>query len=188
MTSVDRLWFLADEARQQSEQTYHRLRDRHGEFMEVDRFRRVTRDRFRTLARRVKDTGAPFGTHSIVRRESEDVLLVRHEGVDLWVLPGGEVDATEAFREAAERELHEEAGVSATYDGVTLVTRVEVTDGDHTLWGVVPVFFARAETTDLSVNDPDGEISDARWFSFDDLPEDTRDRSVLLTWRERTLG
>lgn len=185
MTTVDRLWFLADEARQRAAQTYHGLCERHGEFMEVTHSRRVSRERFRTIATRVRETGSPFGTHTIVCREGGGVLLVRHEGVDRWVIPGGEPRPAEAFREAAERELHEEAGVSAAYDGVTLVSRFEVTDGEHDCWGVVPVFLARAETADPTVNDPDGEISAARWFAFDRLPEDTRDRADLLAWYDR---
>jgi 8-oxo-dGTP diphosphatase len=50
---------------------------------------------------------------------------------------------------------------------------------------VLPVFAARAAETTLTVDDPDEEISAARWFA--DLPEDTRDREELLAWRDRTL-
>ncbi len=45
------------------------------------------------------------------------------------------------------------------------------------------MFEARAETTAVSVSDPDGEISEARWFET--LPEDTRDREEILRWRDR---
>lgn len=185
MTTVDELWFLAGEARQRAEQSYHRLCDSYGDFMEVERERAVSRRRFRRLADRVRETGAPFGAHTIVYREAGKVLLVRHDGVDLWVLPGGEVRPAESYREAAERELAEEAGVEARYDGLAIVTRVEVLHGGRSLWGVVPVFAAEAVTTEPTVADPDGEISRARRFGFDDLPSDTRDRAALRTWRER---
>jgi 8-oxo-dGTP diphosphatase len=185
MTSLDNLWFLADEARQRAEQAYHALSDQYGSFVESSRTRRVSRARFRTLAHRVKDTGAPFGAHTIVYRPSGELLLVRHEGVDMWVVPGGGVGPQETFREAAERELAEEAGVTATYDGLAMATRIDIEFGDYRTWGVLPLFAARAAETTLTVDDPDDEISAARWFY--DLPEDTRDREELLAWRDRTL-
>jgi 8-oxo-dGTP diphosphatase len=183
--TVDDLWFLADEATQRAEQAYHRLRQGYSGFLQRERTRYVSRPRFRTLARRVKTSGAPYGAHTIVYRETDEVLLVRHEGVDMWVLPGGEVDGGETYREAARRELREEAGVSADYRGLAMANRIDIVCEDHATWGVLPVFAAAAETVDLAVDDPDGEISAASWFPFSDLPSDTRDRADLLAWRER---
>lgn len=182
--TVDRLWYLADEARQQAEQAHHRLASRHADYLELQRTRRLSRRRFRTLAERIRQTGAPYGAHTVVYRRSGELLLVRHEGVDMWVLPGGGVDEGESFREAAQRELYEEAGVDVRYGGLGMLGRVEVSSGDHSTWGVLPVFEAEAVTEVPVVDDPDDEISDARWF--DDLPEDTRDREDLLAWRDRT--
>lgn len=185
MTTVDDLWYLASQADQRAEQAYHGLQDTHSGFLEFSQTNRVSRRRFRRLAQRVRDTGAPFGAHTIVYRPSGELLLVRHEGVDMWVIPGGGVEPPETFREAAERELTEEAGVSASYDGLAMTTRIKIQCNEYATWGVLPVFEARAKTKIPTVNDPDGEISDARWF--DELPEDTRDRNDLQTWRERTL-
>jgi len=186
MTRVDDLWYLASRASQRAEQAYDDLRRSHSDFIEVTRTNHVSRNRFRTLATRVSETGAPFGAHTIVYQPSGELLLVRHEGVDMWVVPGGGVDPGETFREAAERELREEAGVRAAYQGLAMTTRITFTCEDYTTWGVLPVFQARAETTTPHVRDPDDEISTARWF--DDLPEDTRDREDLQTWRERTFS
>jgi len=186
MTTVDDLWFLADEAGQRAERAYHRLAEAHGEFMEIPRTRRVSRRRFRTLARRVKESGAPFGAHTIVRRSAGELLLVRHEGVDMWVLPGGGVDAGESFRETAERELAEEAGVGADYEGLAMIARVDIRCDDHATWGVLPVFAARVPPgEEPTADDPEGEISAAGWFPFEDLPADTRDRQDLLAWHRR---
>jgi 8-oxo-dGTP diphosphatase len=96
------------------------------------------------------------------------------------VLPGGGVDGSESFREAAERELTEEAGIDAAYEGLAMLNRVEISCGEHDTWGVLPVFSAEAETTDPTVEDPDDEISEARWFEPEALPEDTRDREDLI--------
>ncbi|WP_129117022.1 NUDIX hydrolase [Halegenticoccus tardaugens] len=183
MTTLDDLWFLADEASQCAEQAYHALKSKYAGFMERPRTRRVSRRRFRTLANRVKATGAPYGAHTIVYRPSGELLLVRHEGVDKWVLPGGGIAEGEAFREAAARELREEAGIAAEYEGLAMANRVDIECDDYRTWGVLPVFVARPSSTDLSVDDPDGEISDARWFA--ELPPDTRDREDLLAWRAR---
>lgn len=184
MTTVDDLWYLADEASQQAEQTYHRLSTEHNGFLEFEITKRVSRDRFRTVARRIRDNGAPYGAHTLAHRESEALLLVRHEAIGLWVLPGGETDGGESFRAAAERELREEGGVDASYDGLGMVGRVTFHAGDHSTWGVLPLFEARGRG-EPTVSDPDGEITDAAWFR--DLPPDTRDREQLLRWRDRRL-
>jgi len=185
MTTLDDLWYLSEEAQQQAEQAYHRLSERYDGFREISHTKRVSRPRFRTLAERIRESGTPYGAHTIVYRPSGELLLVRHEDVDLWVLPGGMLDGDESFREAATRELAEEAGIAVDYDGLALLSRVRVYASDYSTWGVMPVFSARAVETATEVTDPDGEISAARWFR--DLPEDTRDRQHIAEWRERAL-
>ncbi|MCQ4332559.1 NUDIX domain-containing protein [Natronomonas sp. F2-12] len=181
MTSIDGLWYLAEEAERRAERAAHRLSERYGdEGIRRTYRKRVSRARFRTLATRIRRHGTPYGVHTLVRREGGELLLVRHEGVDLWVLPGGGVDGSESFRETAERELEEEAGIGATYRGLAMVARVEINCRGCDTWGLLPVFHATAETTETAVSDPDGEISDARWFDPDGMPEDTRDRGDLI--------
>lgn len=182
---VDGLWYRAEEAAQTGEQRYHALRERHDDFRELERTTYVSRDRFETLTERVDATGAPFGAHTLVYRPDGDLLLVRHTGVDLWVLPGGGVESEETYREAAERELHEEAGVDAQYRGLAMLTRLTIVSGEYETTGVLPVFEATADAPP-SVHDPDEEISAARWFT--DLPQDTRDRDRLVQWRNHSLG
>lgn len=188
MTAVDDLWFLADEADQQAERTYHRLREGYDDYREFETTKRVSRGRFRTVAERIRDNGAPYGAHTLAYQSSGELLLVRHEAVGMWVLPGGETHSDESFREAAERELREEAGVSADYEGLGLLGRVDFRGDGHHAWGVLPLFEA-AVNTDAptpTVEDPDNEITAARWF--DELPEDTRDRAELLAWRRQRFG
>lgn len=185
MTTLGDLWFLADEADQRAAQAYHALTTDYDATLERSHHQRVSRERFRTLAERIRATGAPYGAHTIVYRSSGELLLCRHEGAGLWVLPGGGIDSGESFRETAERELAEEAGIEAQYEGLAIATRVEVRCDDHRTWGVLPVFAAAAETTEPSIADPDDEISAAEWFA--DLPPDTRDREDLIAWREHAL-
>ena len=181
MTTVDSLWYLADEADQCAAQAYHRVSEAHsGTPIEKTYEKRVSRPRFRTLAERIRASGAPYGAHTLVYRRSGELLLVRHEGVDLWVLPGGGVDESESFHEAAARELDEEAGVAAEYQGLAMLNRIDIRCDSYRTWGVLPVFCARAETIETTISDPDGEISAARWFRPESLPDDTRDREDVL--------
>lgn len=185
MTGLGDLWFLVEEATQQAEQAAHRIDDRYEEYLSWERTRSVSRRRFRTLAERIRQSGTPFGAHTIVYRENGDLLLCRHEAVELWVLPGGEVGPEESYREAARREVAEEAGVEVAYDGLAIANRIRIRHGDYETWGLLPVFAAEARTEEPSVADPDDEITDVAWF--DELPADTRDRSDLLAWRERAF-
>jgi ADP-ribose pyrophosphatase YjhB (NUDIX family) len=45
--------------------------------------------------------------------DAEQLLFVREEGEHAWTLPGGWADVGESPAEAVEKEVHEEAGVSA---------------------------------------------------------------------------
>lgn len=181
MTTFDGLWYLADEATREAERIYHRIRDRYDdEYLERTYRKHVPRGRFRTLAERIEDRGAPYGAHTLVHRSTGELLLVRHGGVDQWVLPGGDLEGGESFHEAARRELREEAGIDATYDGLAMLVRVEIACSDHETWGVMPVFRARAAAAEPTVADPDEEIVAADWFAPDAVPEDTRDREDVI--------
>lgn len=186
MSTVDSLWYLAEQATQRAEQAAHELDRRYAPTIRTERTRTVSRRHFRTLVDRIRRSGTPYGSQTIAYRPSGELLLVRHEDVDMWVLPGGCGRRGEDFRETARRELREEAGIEADYDGLALRTDVTLRCGTTETWGVLPVFAAEAETIEVSVDDPDDEISDARWF--DDLPADTRDREEILEWRDRVLG
>lgn len=185
MTVVDDLWYRADVAQQEAEQTYHRLLEDRDGVMEFTRTRYVSRPRFETITERVQDNGLPYGAHSVVHRDDGALLLVRHDDVGKWVLPGGEVGPDETFREAARRELTEEAGIEAAFEDLALLGRVQFYCDEYETWGVLPIYEAEATETTLSVADPDDEITDAAWFRS--LPEDTRDRDVLVRFREHRL-
>jgi 8-oxo-dGTP diphosphatase len=183
MTAVDTLWFLADEARREAEQVYHRLTDDYDEYMEYETTRRVSRSRFRTVAERIDRLGLPFGAQTLAYKPAGELLLVKQASIDRWVLPGGEVEDDEGFREGARRELLEESGIDVEYDGLGILGQVRFRCDDHETWGVLPIYEGAARSVEPRVQDPDGEVTAAQWF--EDLPSNTRDRDVLQRWRGR---
>ncbi|MFB6202599.1 MAG: NUDIX hydrolase [Halorhabdus sp.] len=184
MTVVDNLWYRAEQAQQRAEQTYHQLLEDADSVTEFTRTRYVSRRRFETITDRIRDNGLPYGAHSVAH-DGDRLVLVRHEHVGKWVLPGGEVGANESFQDAAERELSEEAGIEGEYRGLALLGRVEFYCDEYETWGVLPIYEAEASETTLTVEDPDAEITDAAWFGS--LPDDARDRDVLEQWCDRNL-
>lgn len=59
----------------------------------------------------------------IIPRE-DHLLLVRHRKADktYWMLPGGGLDYGETFAQCAEREVHEETGLSITAERVLFLS------------------------------------------------------------------
>lgn len=180
--TVDNLWYLATEAKQRAEQRYQELRERHDDYLEYGPERRVSRPRFRTVAERIKSGGLPYGAHTVTHDPDRGLLLVYHDTVDTWVLPGGELRSGESLTEGVRRELAEEAGIDGRVRGLGILGRVQFRCDGHETWGVIPIYETDPVGTDLEVDDPDGEITDAGWF--EDLPEGTRDREVLERWLE----
>lgn len=109
------------------------------------------------------------------------VLLVKNKkNYDIlngWILPGGKVAHQESFEEAIEREIMEECGIgikpekiiSVFVSPLSLSGRVEETF-------VVVGFLARPESTELYP--AEREISEARWFPLNDLPQDAFPDSI----------
>ncbi len=181
----DQLTIRAEQATRRAEQAYHDLLGQHDDTLEFERTSRVSRYRFATLVDRIRRNGTPYGAHTIPYRPSGKLLLVRHEGVNRWVVPGGSIDTGESYVEAARRELGEEAGIEVEYDGLAFLIRIQLRTPGYETWGLLPVFAAQAVTTEPEITDPDEEISAAEWFEA--LPADTRDREQLLIWRDQAL-
>jgi 8-oxo-dGTP diphosphatase len=87
----------------------------------------------------------------VLAHSAEGVVLVFNRQRDVWELPGGFIDPGEAPRDAAARELREEAGCVA--QNLRWLGVVEVNDGRAHIGGVF-----RCEVDEIPPKVPDAEI------------------------------
>jgi ADP-ribose pyrophosphatase YjhB (NUDIX family) len=109
-----------------------------------------------------------LGVRAMVIDEREGILLVRHGYVPGWLLPGGGIERGETAHQALARELQEEAAITLTAEPELfgLYSNEKVFRGDHVALYVVKHFLpGRFE--------PSVEITEARFFDPNSLPEDT---------------
>lgn len=111
------------------------------------------------------------GYAGVIARYDGKIALVRdkYEAWDkaYWNLPSGGVEPGESPTAGAIRELREESGLHITDEALRLVWTTRVTRTGEALsqsWNYV------ATVTDptLRVDDPDGTVTEAAWFSPED--------------------
>jgi ADP-ribose pyrophosphatase YjhB (NUDIX family) len=104
------------------------------------------------------------------------LLLVRHQKPDrdaYWVLPGGRLEPGETIPECAERELAEEAGLTARFSGVLYLSEF-MREGRHTVDVTVRVTPVGDEEAELGADPEVGPGSDPtlrelRWVGVGEL-------------------
>ncbi len=138
---------------------------------------------------------------SVLVMNGDRVLLEKRQGTThgngTWGPPSGHIDFGEDPKATAEREVHEETGITISEIEFRTVTSDVFTDENlHyiTLW-----MDSKYASGELRVNSP-GEESDVGWFTWDALPEPlflplqnllqgkTLSPQVGGTWRERNAG
>lgn len=103
----------------------------------------------------------------VVAVHRQRIVLVRerheHWGGEFWNVPSGMVEAHETPVLGAVRELAEETGLVVEPDALHLVgTSATTSDGSRSLaWNFTTV----VERAAIAVDDPDGLIREARWFT-----------------------
>ena len=106
---------------------------------------------------------------SIAVFKGDTVLLVRRGRAPfrgLWSLPGGSIEPGESAREAAFRELKEEAGITAEIEGVVENVELAVTDDGRPVTWRLAMFYGRYAGGSLQ---PGSDASDANWVAIADL-------------------
>ena len=103
---------------------------------------------------------------ALVQRDGQ-VALVRRAVVPrkgFWALPAGYMEYDERPDEAAAREVVEETGLRVAITGVLDVYPMESPHGR----GIIVVYWACWLAGELT---PDDDVSDARWFGPEALPD-----------------
>ncbi|MDO8451408.1 MAG: NUDIX domain-containing protein [bacterium] len=124
------------------------------------------------------------GVTGVILNENREVLLFRHTYRNhAWSLPGGYVKSKEHPKEGLEREIEEETGLVVSVD-----TRYKIrTDRDSARLDIVYIGSWIGGTFR-----PSTEVSEARFFSFDSLPEIQKSQLILiekiLSLRKDRLG
>ncbi len=115
-------------------------------------------------------------------RRGDAILLVRQQGPDEpehnWALPGGIVEPGELPTEAMVREVREETGLAVLDPGRLLyvASGVNMADGGTS---TAFVFAVGRWAGEVAVADPDGLVSETRFFAVDAAIERLR----RLPWR-----
>jgi 8-oxo-dGTP diphosphatase len=113
------------------------------------------------------------GVTGIIFDDNDHVLLVRHTYRQslAWSLPGGYIKAKEHPKEGLEREIEEETGLTVSAD-----YRYKIrTDRDTARLDIVYIgrFLSGAFRSSA-------EVKEAKFFSFDSLPDIRRDQLLLI--------
>ena len=112
--------------------------------------------------------GLTLGTRTVVFDGESRVLLVQHSYGSGWLLPGGGVERGETIFDSAKREIREEAGIVAEEEPV--LRGVCLNDGQFPGDHVVVLTLHKFSQAPWK---PSLEISHARFFAVDELPEAT---------------
>ncbi|MCK4714615.1 MAG: NUDIX domain-containing protein [Candidatus Aenigmarchaeota archaeon] len=128
----------------------------------------------------IKDDKVLLG-HRSDNPETADTLL---HGEGTWTMPGGKMDFQERPKDCARREALEETGIEV--GGVELVSVSN--DRVHDAHFVTLGFMSRDFNCEPKVMEPD-EITEWRWFSFDEIPKNLffPTRKIVENYRDQNI-
>ncbi len=123
----------------------------------------------------------------VVSPVGDEVLLIFHRKLGIWVQPGGHIEGEDAsLLDAARREVAEEVGLALGSDSSAAIFDLDIhsiparkDEPAHEHFDVR--FCFRATTRDFVASD---EVADARWVELSRVEQLTSDESVLRAARK----
>ncbi|MCC6168983.1 MAG: NUDIX domain-containing protein [Caldilineaceae bacterium] len=117
---------------------------------------------------------AQLGVTVAVMQEGT-ILLTKREDLEIWCLPGGQIEAGESLAQAAIRETREETGLEVRLTRlIGVYSRLGLLEDGHSL------LFA-AEPVGGNLRLQPGETVDVGWFHADALP------TALMAWHQQPI-
>ena len=104
---------------------------------------------------------------TVICRQDDKILFVR-KARRKWNLPGGRIEANEAPRQAAQRELAEETGLQV--EAMAYLAPLE-------LYQTLHYVFETALPEPQNPR-PQNEIADCRWFSLEELAKRNVNKAI----------
>lgn len=128
------------------------------------------------------------GCGVLIENEKGQVLLQKRSDTGEWCVPGGALEPTETYEEAAQRELREEVGIEVEnlrlfglYSGEDRVIKYPNQDIVYSL----AVIFV-TDSFKGNISDEDSEVLEHRYFSPEEIPVDNLfapDARAILDWK-----
>jgi 8-oxo-dGTP pyrophosphatase MutT (NUDIX family) len=123
----------------------------------------------------------------VVSPRADELLLIFHRKLGIWVQPGGHIEPSdESLLAAARREVAEEVGLTLPASAEASVFDIDIhaiparkDEPAHEHFDVR--YYFRSPTREFVASD---EVAGARWVPLADVAELTRDESVLRAARK----
>jgi len=123
--------------------------------------------------------------------KEDNVLLIKRKNnpyKEMWALPGGFLEMSETFKDAAYRELEEETGLKSGVANLRFLCILDAVDRDprgRTIDAVFMGSISEDQVIDVKAGD---DAAEARWFSMDDLPSLAFDHNLAIKKAKEELG
>ena len=102
-----------------------------------------------------------------------------------WAFPGGFVDMDETLKDAALRELNEEAGITDV--DLKQLYAFDAIDRDPRHRTISVAFYGFCKSLNINIKAGD-DAKNAAWYSLSDLPELAFDHKSILDFAIKELG